>query len=107
MPDVIPLIELLRIFSLHQIELIVVGGVSAVLNGAPVATFDLDILHRRTPENIARMMAALSELDAVYRADPRQLRPGVEHLAGPGHHLLTTRLGAVDVLGSIEAGVEY
>jgi hypothetical protein len=35
----------------HDVEFIVVGGVAAVLQGAPVVTFDLDILHRRTPEN--------------------------------------------------------
>lgn len=34
------------------VELIVVGGLAAVLHGAPVVTFDLDIVHRQTPENV-------------------------------------------------------
>jgi hypothetical protein len=36
-----------------------VGGVSAVLHGAPVTTFDLDIVHARDPENIARLSIAV------------------------------------------------
>jgi hypothetical protein len=42
--------------SLHaaDIEFIVVGGTAAVMLGAPVVTQDLDIVHRRTPENVSR-----------------------------------------------------
>jgi hypothetical protein len=80
----------------------IVGGVSAVLHGAPVTTFDLDVVHARNPENIARLLSALEELDAVYRAQPeRQLRPDESHLASPGHQLLLTRFGPLDVLGMI------
>jgi hypothetical protein len=79
-----------------------VGGVSAVLHGAPVTTFDLDVVHARNPENIARLMSALEELDGVYRAQPeRQLHPGSSHLASPGHQLLLTKFGPLDVLGMI------
>lgn len=79
-----------------------VGGVSAVLHGAPVTTFDLDVVHRRTPDNIQRLITALADLDAVYRAQPqRQLRPTESHLAGEGHQLLLTKLGPLDVLGMI------
>jgi hypothetical protein len=76
--------------------------VSAVLHGAPVNTFDLDILHARDPENVARLMSALAELDAVYRISPeRRLRPDESHLSGPGHQLLLTKFGPLDVLGMI------
>lgn len=75
---------------------------SAVLHGAPVNTFDLDIVHARDPENIARLISALAELDAVYRMSPeRGLRPNESHLAGPGHQLLLTKFGPLDVLGMI------
>lgn len=36
---------ILKVLARHEIEFIVVGGVCAVLLGAPVATFDLDIVH--------------------------------------------------------------
>ena len=69
-------LEILRTLVRHKVEFIVVGGISAVLQGAPVTTFDLDVLHARDPENILRLLAACEELDAVYRAQPeRQLRP--------------------------------
>ena len=34
-----------------------------MLHGAPVTTFDLDVVHARDPENIARLLSALEELD--------------------------------------------
>ncbi len=37
------------------VEFIIVGGAAAVIQGAPITTNDLDIVHRRTPENVARL----------------------------------------------------
>jgi hypothetical protein len=67
------------------VEFIVVGGAAAVLHGAPITTQDLDIVHRRTPENVQRLLSALQALDARFR-DPagRLLRPQPEHLLGSG-----------------------
>ncbi|MBI4814818.1 MAG: hypothetical protein HY791_01090 [Deltaproteobacteria bacterium] len=107
MQNVIPIAALLRVLEAHEVEFIVVGGVSAVLNGAPISTIDLDIVHRRTPENVRRLVAALGELNAVFRSDPRGLRPTEAALMGLGHQLLTTKFGVLDVLGSVEAGTTY
>jgi hypothetical protein len=100
--------DALEVFARHDVDLIVVGGVAAVLGGAPMATFDLDIVHARDAGNLARLRAALDELDARYR-DPagRFLRPDPDALAGTGHHLLLTRCGPVDVLGAIGRGRTY
>ena len=90
------------------VEFIVVGGVCAVLHGAPITTFDLDVVHRRTPENISRLVAALESLDAYYRGQgSRRLRPKAEYLASDGHHLFATRLGPLDVLGVIGKNCGY
>src|SRR5213078_3419415 len=51
------------------IEFIIVGGVAAVLQGEPITTTDLDIVHRRTPENVARLLEVLHKLDATMRHD--------------------------------------
>ena len=85
----------------HRVDFIVVGGVAAVLLGVPAQTFDVDVVHSRDPENIDRLLAALQELEAVYRLDSRGLSPNESHLAAPGHHLLRTRFGSLDVLGNI------
>ena len=89
-------------------EFIVVGGVCAVIHGAPVTTFDLDIVHRRDPENVARLIKALHSLKATYRSRPdTAITPSEEALCSKGHHLLITTAGALDVLGVIGDVLTY
>ena len=88
-------------------ELVVVGMAAGVLRGAPVTTLDVDIVHRRNPENIARLLRVLADLDAVYRHDPRRLKPAESHLSSPGHQLLSTRFGHLDCLGTIGNDLSY
>ena len=81
------------------VELIVVGGAAAVLHGAPVTTVDLDVVHRRTPENVERLLAVLAALEGTYRATANpDLRPTAELLLGRGQNLLSTKLGPLDLL---------
>ena len=55
-----------------------------------------------------RVLTALADLDAIYRAQPDlRLRPNASHLASAGHQLLITRLGPLDLLGSIGEGRAY
>ena len=89
------------------VEAIVVGMASAVIQGVPSMTWDLDIVHRRTPDNVERLLTVLADIDAVSRADPRRIRPGVSHLLGPGHILLETRFGDFDCLGAIDGTRSY
>ena len=103
-PSFVPLLAAL---NEHGIEYFVVGALAAVLQGAPVVTFDVDIVHRRTPENVERLLGALRALDAYYRLDPRKLRPNETHLVTKGHQLLSTRLGDLNVLGTIMEASGY
>jgi hypothetical protein len=91
------------------VEFIVVGGAAAVLQGAPITTLDLDIVHRRTPENVARLLEVLLRLDATMRYDlaNRGLRPTLEMLAGRGQINLSTSLGPLDPLCEIDEGLGY
>jgi hypothetical protein len=99
---------ILRTLWRHNVEFLVVGGVAAVLQGAPVSTFDLDVVHSTGEKNIAPLLSALEELQACYRTQPeRQLRPSRSHLASPGHQLLMTRFGPLDLLGMIGRGHRY
>ena len=99
--------EILRLLAEGDVEFVVVGMTAGVIHGAPVTTVDLDVVHRRSPENVARLLRVLSALDAVYRHDPRRLRPQESHLVGPGHQLLTTTHGDLDCLGEIGEGIGY
>ena len=100
-------VAILTTLNDHRVDYFVVGMLAAVLQGAPAVTFDVDIVHSRNPTNVARLLAALRDLDAVYRQDPRRLRPDESHLAGPGHQLLRTRLGDLDVLGTLGEGADF
>lgn len=90
------------------VEFIVVGGAAAVLHGAPTTTIDLDIVHRRTPENVERLAEVLSDLDAVHRdLAGRVIRPAREALAGEGQLNLSTALGPLDPLCRLHDGRGY
>ncbi len=101
-------VQILETLVRHQVDFIIIGGVCAVLHGAPVTTLDLDVVHSRSPENLPRLLGALQELDAIYREMPeRRLRPGLTHLNSPGHQLLLTNAGPLDLLGTISSGREF
>ena len=98
--------RILELLEQHDVEYVVVGGVAAVLQGAPVTTFDLDALIKIDPGNVGRLASALTALDARYR-EHNDLRPSREDLAAGGHLLLMTDSGPFDVLGFIGGGKRY
>ena len=93
--------EILEVLNKHEVEYIVVGGVAAVIQGAPVTTFDLDALVRISDDNAERLFSALEDLDARYREHSSAIRPTKEDILAGGHLLLLTRAGPLDVLGFI------
>jgi predicted nucleotidyltransferase len=95
-------VKIIRTLARRQVDFIVVGGIAAVVQGAAMATFDLDLVHSREPANIERLLRALEDLEARYRAPGAEdRRPARSHLASEGHQLLTTRAGHLDLLGII------
>ena len=96
---------LLEALSSAEIDFIVVGGLSAVLHGAPVTTVDLDIVPRREPKNAERLQALLESLDAwIVEPMKRQLRTRVTDFLGRGQLNLSTRFGPLDVLCQLHDG---
>jgi len=91
-----------------DVEFVLVGGLAAVVQGAPLTTFDVDVVHRRTDENVDRLLAFLTSVGARYRNRPgAPLPPSRPALLGPGHSLFMTDLGPLDALGAIEGGADY
>jgi len=109
MPEnAIDFFSVFEILAKHDVEFIITGGVSAVLMGAPVTTFDLDIIHHRTEKNIDNLLLALEELDAHYRLrQDIKIKPQKEALCGNGHHLLLTTCGPLDIMGTVGHGLSY
>jgi hypothetical protein len=108
MPESPDLTTLLERLVATDVEFVLVGGLAAVVQGAPVTTFDVDIVHRRTDKNVDRLIAFLADVGARYRNRPgAPLPPSRSALLGPGHSLFMTDLGPLDALGAIEGGADY
>jgi predicted nucleotidyltransferase len=92
-----------------QVEFIIVGGAAATAHGAARLTEDLDIVYRRTRENLSRLVRAL----APYQPYPRGAPPGLpfkwdEKTIWNGlNFTLITSLGAIDLLGEITGGGSF
>ena len=100
--------DLLVGLRMAEVDFILVGGLAAVIQGTPITTMDVDIVHKQSPENIARLYAFLESIEAVHRRlDDTVIKPTVQDLSGTGHVLLTTRDGPLDVLAVIEEGKSY
>jgi hypothetical protein len=53
--------DALESLARHRVELVVVGGVAAVLNGAPISTLDLDIVRDKDRAVLAILRRTLQE----------------------------------------------
>ena len=101
--------ELISTLSRANVEFIVVGGVAATGHGSARLTRDLDVVYRRTPGNIARLVSGLARLDPYLRGAP----PGLpfswseESIKKGLNFTLITNLGALDLLGEITGGGTY
>jgi hypothetical protein len=91
------------------VEVIVIGGLAAQAHGAARLTQDVDLIYRRTPENIARLAAALAPHHPYLRGAP----PGLpfhfdsETIRRGLNFTLTSDLGDVDFLGEMAGGGRY
>jgi len=101
MPTPTRTFEVVELLVRHDVAFIIVGMTAGVLQGAPAVTFDLDIVYSRDAANVAKLLRALQELEAVFRGDQRRLPPNASHLQSTGHKLLLTKFGIVDVRGSL------
>ncbi|HKW98031.1 MAG TPA: hypothetical protein VJN43_09865 [Bryobacteraceae bacterium] len=57
-PNFLPILPVL---SNHKVDFILVEGVAAVIQGAPIMTFDVDVLYGTAPVNLTRLLAAILE----------------------------------------------
>jgi len=100
---------LLRALTDAGVEFIVVGGVAATVHGSARLTRDVDVVYRRTPENLARLVAALTPYQPYLRGAPPGLpfRWDTATIIRGLNFTLTTQLGDLDLLGEIVGGGGY
>ena len=101
--------ELLILLANSQVEFLVVGGLAATAHGSARLTKDLDIVYRRTPENVTRLVRALAPLQPYLRGAPPGLpfRWDEKTIWNGLNFTLITSLGAIDLLGEITGGGDY
>jgi hypothetical protein len=97
---------LIRALADGGVECILVGGVAATIHGSARLTRDVDVVYSRRPENIARIVAALSAHEPYLRGAPRGLpfRWDYDTVARGLNFTLTTTLGDIDLFGEITGG---
>lgn len=99
-----PALEAEAIFACldrHGVRYVLIGGLAAVLHGSPLLTIDADICPARDVDNLARLAAALDELDARLRtpdtAEGVRFPRDATFLGRVDLLNLVTRAGDVDV----------
>lgn len=101
--------SLLRILVHHHVEFILVGGAAATAHGSARLTQDLDIVYRRTRENLDRLATGLAPLKPYLRGAPPGLpfQWDANTLVRGLNFTLVTDLGDLDLLGEIVGGGRY
>ncbi len=101
--------RLLQALVSGGVEFIIIGGVAATAHGSAHVTADLDIVYRRTPQNIARLAEALSPLQPYIRGAPPGLpfQFDVETIRRGLNFTLVTVAGDLDAMGEATGGGTY
>ena len=101
--------ELLGVLSRAKVDFILVGGVAATAHGSPRATQDIDVVYSRKPDNLERLVQALTQYNPYLRGAPPGLPFALDKptLKAGLNFTLTTSLGWIDLLGEITAGGGY
>ena len=100
---------LLKALTEGQVEFILVGGAAAIAHGSARDTVDLDVVYRRTGENIARLVSSTRSLRPYLRGAPAGLPFEWDQraVAAGLNFTLTTSAGDLDLLGEITGGGRY
>ena len=101
--------RLLSALTRSGVEFIVIGGFAAAAHGSAHITVDLDVVYRRTADNIGRLAQALEPLDPYLRGAPRGLpfRFDTNTILQGLNFTLVTLAGDLDLLGEATGGGTY
>lgn len=100
---------LIRALADAGVEFVVVGGVAAIVHGSVRLTRDVDVVYRRSPENLKRLVLGLSPYHPYLRGAPPGLpfKWDVATIQRGLNFTLTTDIGDLDLLGEITGGGGY
>jgi predicted nucleotidyltransferase len=100
---------LLPLLVSHHVRFIVIGGGAAIAHGAARATYDVDVVYARDPQNLRNLAAALQPHRPYLRGAPPGLpfRWDEQTIQSGLNFTLTTDLGDLDLLGEVTGGGTY
>ncbi len=95
--------RVLRRLVENEVEFLVVGGMAAVLQGAPIVTQDLDVCYRRTRSNVDRLAKSLDPFAIALRTPqgPLPIRLDAQFLWNGCNFTLTADGEDLDLLGEM------
>ena len=101
--------RLLRALLDSSVDFILIGGVAGNIHGAARATYDIDVVYRRSADHLARLVSALAPYEPYLRGAPPGLPFSfdVETLRQGLNFTLTTSLGDINLLGEVAGGGTY
>lgn len=102
-------LDLLKLLNEHRVLYVLVGGLAGVIHGSQLVTEDVDICAPLDNENLARVLAALRDINPKFRMHPDRppLPQDRAKLAGFKNLYLDTDLGQIDILSEIVAVGAY
>ena len=101
--------KLIPILVKGNVKFIIIGGVAAIVHGAARATFDLDVVYSRHPDNIIHLVQTLNPYSPYLRDAPGGLPFVFDRVTVQNglNFTLTTQLGNLDLLGEVVGGGTY
>jgi hypothetical protein len=102
--------DIFEVLVRHGVDFVAIGGVAVLGHGSTRTTQDVDFVAATDPENLARVAAALAELDAqLWGVDADRLGIDLDArtLAEGGNFTLVTRAGGLDCVNEVPGGAPY
>jgi hypothetical protein len=101
--------RLLTVLTRSGVEFIVIGGFAATAHGSAHITVDLDVVYRRSADNVDRLALALEPLHPYLRGAPPGLpfRFDTDTIRQGLNFMLVTDAGDLDLLGEATGGGTY
>ena len=100
---------LLRALAEGRVDFVLIGGLAARAHGSARSTQDVDVAYSRSESNLVRLVQALEPLEPSLRGAPPGLpfRFDLPTVKAGLNFSLSTRLGALDLLGEVAGGGDY
>ncbi|MGA8354308.1 MAG: hypothetical protein WB698_09085 [Solirubrobacteraceae bacterium] len=105
--------QLLKSLIARAVDFVVIGGFSLAAHGIVRATKDLDVVPAPDAANLARLAAALRDIEARpnladdFDLSELPVQLDAEGLAAGGNWVLTTRFGRLDVMQYVPGTTGY